>query len=100
MSALTEKLIGLSVEDTPQSDDTLLWIQEQCRHGVLKAYIVEYIKANHDHAPVENTIVEEIKNDGIVCRIPSKIIDHENPKVFSYEIKLLLNPISGKVIRL
>ncbi len=96
-----KKMAGTYVEDdkSPKAP-TLSFLQEQCRTGVLRTYVEEFVKAQDEDVDPGLVLVDSFTPELISCRIPGKVADRENTSTFPLEVLFSLNPATGTAVRL
>lgn len=99
-SPVARRITGTYVVDTLRPMTSLAaWAQEECRHGSFRGLIAEFAKAQDEPLDVGLVLVEKVADDGILARIPCKLVDHESLHPFQSEVWLKLNPLVREIVR-
>ena len=99
-SPVARRIIGTYIVDARRPMTSLAaWAQEECRHGSFSGLIAEFASGQDEPLDVGLVLVEKVEDDGILARIPCKIVDHESPRPFQSEVWLKLNPLVREIVR-
>ncbi|MGV0949207.1 MAG: hypothetical protein ACOYB3_00950 [Azonexus sp.] len=99
-SPIARRITGTYVVDSrrPLSSVTA-WAQDECRNGSLRGLVEKFAEAQAEPLDVGLLLVEKVDGDGILARIPCKIVDHESLHPFQSEVWLKINPLVREVVR-
>ena len=99
-SPVARRITGTYVIDALRPLTSLsAWAQNECRNGSLRAVIEEFAAEQVEPLDASLLLVESVETDGILARIPCKVVDHESPHPFLSEVWLKINPLVQQVVR-
>ena len=97
---LIEQILGTFIPDEPpKKSGTVAWAQQECRSGRLMAAVKKFCEAQPEPLDYKKVLVDGVTTDELLCRIPTKLSDHENPSAFRVDVEFKLNPSTGKATR-
>lgn len=102
MSEIVKRIAGTFIEDTPSSllTPVVAWMQQELRAGRLRECVDQFAKQQTEMLDASLLLVDEVRPDVVVCRLPCRLCDHESPGTFKSEVVFTLNPVTGVCIRL
>jgi hypothetical protein len=100
MSDTAKRVAGTYIADETTAKPPLMaWLQEQCRSGSLSVYIKKFTEAQEERLDPALVIVESVNENGVACRIPCAVADHEDTRTFRLDVRFTLDPVSGQALR-
>lgn len=100
MSDTAKKIAGTFIaDDTTPRPPVAAWIQSELRDGPLSRVIERFAKAQPEALDPKMVVVESVNADGIRCRIPCAVCDHESTRPMRYDVEFDLNPMKGEALR-
>lgn len=100
-SPIAKRLTGTYIADSVRPVASMVaWAQEECRNGVLRPLLNQWVEAQEENLDASLLLVERIEGDGIVACLPFCLMDHESPHPFQSELWLKINPLTRAIERL
>jgi hypothetical protein len=93
------KIAGTFVQDSVPTAPLLRWLQQECRTGSLAQHVKAFVDAQPEHLDRSLVLVEVVTDQGLSCRIPCRMSDHESVKSFDADVRFSLNPSTGQALR-
>jgi hypothetical protein len=101
MSEVGKRIAGVFIEDTVgQRPPVQEWMQTMLRSGKFHRAFERFISQQPESLDENLVCLEEIRPDGLVCRIPFCTADHESPHPFRGDVLFRLNPLTEEILRL
>ena len=96
----TAKKIAGTFLDAEKPPPALRWLSEVCRSGSLAKGIHSFIQAQKEPLDIDLLIVDKVTEDRLICRIPTKVADHESTSTFRVDVSFALDPTTGVCSRI
>jgi len=100
MSDTAKKMAGTFIpDDQTQRPPVAAWVQQELRSGALRHVIERFAKEQSESLDPKMVVVEGVSAEGIRCRIPCAVCDHESTRPMRYDVEFDLNPLNGQALR-
>ncbi len=100
MSKIGQRICGTYLpEEEARAPLLLAWVQEELRLPHHQRVLERFAASQPEPLQPELVRVDEIHLDGMVCRIPCYVTDHESPHPFRSDVVFDYNPMSGETVR-
>lgn len=76
---------------------TGFWVEPE--PGSIVPAVQKFVESQPEPLDISRLVIEEFRDGKLLCRISTKVADHESRSPFRLDVRFTLDPLTGAVVR-